>query len=307
MQKNPSNANNPLNEKKSPVDVVVYGEVLYDCFPDERRVLGGAPFNTAWGLTGFGHNPLFISAVGEDEGGANIRQKMAAWGMSTSGLQTNDDYATGEVFVTINGDEPSYEVCAPRAWDCINDSGFSAQSLIYHGLLSLRDERSSNTLKSIIQRSSAKRFFDVNLRPPYDSLDTLYEWIKSVCWLKLNIDELAILLQVESISFCNSVPYVDQLIERFDIENVLLTGGSQGALIRGRYGFAMCAPAPTPDRFVDTVGAGDSFSAFAIHGILTGLPVQQIIEQASHFASKVCGLQGATTDSKEFYTKQITS
>ena len=32
---------------------VVFGEVLFDCFPDGSRVLGGAPFNVAWHCQAF--------------------------------------------------------------------------------------------------------------------------------------------------------------------------------------------------------------------------------------------------------------
>lgn len=306
MQKKTTKAKHPLNETSLSADVVVYGEVLYDCFPDGRRVLGGAPFNVAWGLKGFGHDPLFVSSVGDDNGGKRIRKKMSAWGMSTAGLQTSAKYATGEVFIKIEDDEPSYEICEPRAWDSIDDSHVSAEKIIYHGLLALRNEHSRASFDALIQRSPAKRFFDINLRPPYFDLETLREAIQEVHWLKLNIDELAIVLGDDSVTFDKCQPHLERVIGEYGIENVLLTGGRQGALIHGEFGQAQCMPAPTPKRLVDTVGAGDSFSAYTIHGILSGLPVEQIVEQASRFASRVCGMQGATTDNKDFYINQTT-
>ena len=45
----------------------IFGEVLFDCFPDGREVLGGAPFNVAWHLHAFGQSPVFVSRVGDDE------------------------------------------------------------------------------------------------------------------------------------------------------------------------------------------------------------------------------------------------
>jgi fructokinase len=307
MQKNISKAKPPLNESHSSVDLAVYGEVLYDCFSDGRRVLGGAPFNVAWGLKGFGHDPLFISSVGDDADGECVRDKMSAWEMSTAGLQTNTDHATGEVFVTIEDDEPSYEICEPRAWDFIEDSGVVGEQIIYHGLLALRNVRSRESLEALLKRSSAKRFFDVNLRPPYFSVETLRKGIRGAHWLKLNVDELAIVLGDDSVTFAKSQSAVARVIGEYEVENVLLTGGSQGALIHGSFGHAECMPAPSPKQLADTVGAGDSFSAFTIHGILTGLPVEQIVEQASRFAAKVCGMQGATTDEKDFYINPTTT
>ncbi|MGJ8652533.1 MAG: PfkB family carbohydrate kinase [Opitutaceae bacterium] len=301
MQKNISKANAPQQLDSSIADVAVFGEVLYDCFPDGRRVLGGAPFNVAWGLKGFGQDPLLISAVGDDAGGQAIRDKMSAWGMRTDALNIKSSQATGEVFVTIESDEPSYEICEPRAWDFIDVPDVVPGTLIYHGLLALRNEHSRLTFDLLTKESSIKRFFDVNLRPPYYDLGSLRELIRGVHWLKLNIDELIIVLGDDSITFENSRSYIERLLTEYSVDNVLLTGGIQGALILGECGHGVCMPAPTPSQFVDTVGAGDSFSAFTIHGILTGMPVEDIVEQASHFASKVCGLQGATTDALEFY------
>ncbi|MBA1332725.1 carbohydrate kinase, partial [Candidatus Endoriftia persephone str. Guaymas] len=45
---------------------IIFGEVLFDCFEDGSRVLGGAPFNVAWHLQALGAAPLFISRVGDD-------------------------------------------------------------------------------------------------------------------------------------------------------------------------------------------------------------------------------------------------
>ncbi len=85
---------------------VIFGEVLFDRFPDGNSVLGGAPFNVAWHLQAFGARPLLISSVGDDELGAEIRQTMQDWGMDDSGLQTDAAHPTGTVEVSFNAGEP---------------------------------------------------------------------------------------------------------------------------------------------------------------------------------------------------------
>ncbi|MFW2480139.1 MAG: PfkB family carbohydrate kinase [Lentimonas sp.] len=294
-----------LPDQAQVAEIVVFGEVLYDVLPNRQRVLGGAPFNVAWGLKGLGQDPLLLSAVGNDAEGQRIRERMAAWELSVEGLRTDLVHATGEVYVTIADDEPSYEICSPRAWDSIEDGGIIAEQIVYHGSLALRSAVSAASLSALTARSSARRFFDINLRAPFYSLDLLREWIRGVDWLKLNIDELVLLLEDRSVTFQNCERYVEQLIADFEIENVLLTGGREGALIHGAYGHALCTPAPSPVPFVDTVGAGDSFTAFTIHGITIGMPAEQIVIQASDFAAKVCGLQGATSERKSFYTNHL--
>jgi fructokinase len=288
------------NKRSKTSPLIIFGEVLFDAFPDGKRVLGGAPFNVAWGLQGLGQQPLFVSAVGRDDDGKKIRSGMEAWGMDTSGLQVNDRHATGIVEVSIEDDEPRYNICENRAWDFVEDAGWRTDGILYHGLLSLRGSNNRSVLESLRARSGAQRFFDVNLRPPYDSMVLVKTLLAGTHWLKLNLEEFKT-LHGEEVAFENCHQAVDEFRERHRVKNVILTAGSEGALIQGEGGRAVCAPAPEPDPFVDTVGAGDAFAARTIHGILQGESVEKMTSCASAFAAKVCGLQGATIDDPEFY------
>lgn len=284
------------------VSLLVFGEVLFDCFPDGRRILGGAPFNVAWGLKGFGHDPVLASAVGNDAAGRQIRGKMAAWGLRSAGLQTDPGHATGEVRVTFRDGEPSYEICRPRAWDFIRDEGFQAAQVLCHGSLALRDETSRAAFAAIQARSpGALRFFDVNLRPPHATPDLARPWMRGADWLKLNVGELRAVTGRAETSFADCLPLVDELRAEYGIRNVLLTAGAEGLLIQGEYGEAACAPAPAPARWADAVGAGDSILAVAIDGLLRGASAQEIADRAGRFAARVCGQQGAIAEGKEFY------
>ena len=85
---------------------VIFGEVLFDHFPDGSVVLGGAPFNVAWHLQAFGRAPLFISRVGDDPLGRRIRDIMHGWEMDASGLQLDSAHPTGSVEVRIDDELP---------------------------------------------------------------------------------------------------------------------------------------------------------------------------------------------------------
>jgi fructokinase len=52
---------------------------------------------------------------------------------------------------------------------------------------------------------------------------------------------------------------------------------------------------------VDTVGAGDAFSAVTIMGLMHGWGWERILDRAAGFAAKVCTLRGATSQDKGFY------
>ncbi len=65
--------------------VLVFGEVLYDIFPD-AEVLGGAPFNVARHLAGFGSGALLISRVGRDQRLAPALEDSNQFGMEVRGM-----------------------------------------------------------------------------------------------------------------------------------------------------------------------------------------------------------------------------
>jgi len=85
---------------------VIFGEVLFDCFPDGNSVLGGAPFNVAWHLQAFGMSPMMISSVGDDELGNKVKSAMQDWSMRTTGLQLDPVHPTGSVDIEfVDGEQ----------------------------------------------------------------------------------------------------------------------------------------------------------------------------------------------------------
>ena len=63
--------------------------------PDGSRVLGGAPFNVAWHLRGFGANPLVISAVGDDAEGREVLERMTSWDLMNRRRADRPDASDG--------------------------------------------------------------------------------------------------------------------------------------------------------------------------------------------------------------------
>ncbi|RMD52324.1 MAG: carbohydrate kinase, partial [Nitrospirae bacterium] len=118
---------------------VIFGEVLFDVFPDGTSVLGGAPFNVAWHLEGFGFHPLFISRVGRDREGEKVVSAMEAWHMDTSGLQFDPKHPTGIVKVSIKDGHPEFSILPERAYDYIEPKNalkvidLIHPSIVYYG------------------------------------------------------------------------------------------------------------------------------------------------------------------------------
>jgi sucrose-phosphate synthase len=290
---------------------VIFGEVLFDHFTDGSRVLGGAPFNVAWHLRGFGGNPLVLSAVGEDEEGREILERMTSWDLMTHGMQTDSAHGTGRVTATIVDGENRYEIAPGQAWDFIGARPASRAmseepaGLFYHGTLALRAGTSWNTLRTIRESSGAPAFVDLNLRPPWWTRDKV-DWCLSTSeWVKLNEIELAELTSKPTTTDEECTEAALGLARAHRIDGLIVTRGSQGALavLGGERVFETAAG--QIDEFVDTVGAGDAFSSVVCLGILNKWDFQTTLDRAAAFAADLCTIRGATTTDFGLYERHL--
>lgn len=292
---------------RPPVDI--FGEVLFDCFPDGRRMLGGAPFNVAWHLGAFGVAPRLISAVGADPDGERVRRAMRDWGLDTSAVQTDPEHPTGVVQVSLEDGEPSYEIVPNRAFDHIHAADLPDPApLLYHGTLALRGPVSAATLATLTGRGPAIRFVDVNLRDPWWSLETTRALVQDADWVKLNRDELAVLAGGPEPDPARIETRAAEVLERFGLAGLVVTLGSEGALALSRESREPVRVAPAPVLQVqDTVGAGDAFASVLILGLLRQWPLATTLERAQSFASRIVAQPGPTAADPRLYRPFITA
>jgi len=280
----------------------IFGEVLFDMFPDGNRVLGGAPFNVAWHLQAFGVQPVFVSCVGNDESGKKIRDEMQRWGMNQNHLQTDDHHPTGKVQIKFKDDEPQYDIVENCAYDFITPAKISANcGLLYHGSLAIRNPVSAKALGNIKKQQQGKIFIDVNLRTPWWKKETLLHEIHSAHWVKLNEDELYT-LQSDSRSLEEDAR---RFLETYKLDGLVVTLGAKGALAITSNSNPIRVNPETTTNIVDSVGAGDAFASVLILGILKDWSLQSTLERAQIFASKIVGQQGATVQDMNFYQSLI--
>jgi fructokinase len=278
------------------------GEVLFDQFPDGQRVLGGAPFNVAWNLQGFGLSPLFVSAVGNDEEGAEIRERMTRWGMDTSALQTTSAWPTGVVRVTLQGGQPSYDIVTDQAYDHVAvPDGLDEVGLLYVGSLALRAEQTRATIEHLIATTAAPRFVDINIRQPWFDHAWLPTLLDGARWVKLNEEELGWLVDKPCTSRAQILDAAQVWRRDHGDACLFITCGADGAYAIERDGAVAFAEAPPPDPLADTVGAGDAFASAVIAGLLAGWDSEGLLRAAVRFASRTCSLRGATTDDPNHY------
>ena len=288
---------------------VVFGEVLFDHFPDGTRVLGGAPFNVAWHLSGFGVDPLFVTAVGGDEEGREVLDRMAEWGIGTAYVQVDADHPTGCVEVSVVDDEPRFEIPADQAWDHVDPAATraavieSAADLVYHGTLATRSLQSRQALEEVVRALRAATFADVNLREPWWSRDRVLASIQRTQWVKLNQTELAMLAAaaIRSREECRAV--ASRFARERSLDHLIVTSGVRGSLWVHNGEEAIETDAAEVTGFVDSVGAGDAFSAVLCLGILSDWRTETTLARASRFAAEICRVRGATVADRSLYDR----
>lgn len=289
---------------------LIFGEVLFDQFPDGISVLGGAPFNVAWHLRGFGFDPLIISRVGNDARGREIIQAMTEWGMDTRGIQIDVNRPTGVVAVNLDSGQHTFSILPDQAYDHVNardackarlDSRFG---LVYHGTLALRDPVSRAALTALLKVEDAPVFLDLNLRDPWWDAADLPELCMRARWLKLNEDELDRISQSLEMRSERVEEQAAGLGGRFGLELVVVTCGARGALAWAASGEVHAVQPEVSIDIFDTVGAGDAFTAVVVCGLINDWSLPTTLKFAQTFASTICGVRGATVRDREFYAQQ---
>ncbi|MBV5262003.1 carbohydrate kinase [Synechococcus moorigangaii CMS01] len=280
--------------------ILIFGEVLWDIFPDGTRNLGGAPFNVAWHLQAFGANPLFISRIGNDNLGVEIQEKMLAWGLTSKGLQIDSLHPTGTVQVRFEHGHPQYEITAACAYDFIDVQQFPnlpENFLLYHGSLAVRHSISQSSF-TILQNQAKKTFFDVNLRTPWWTQSTIDQSLIKTDFLKLNTEELQLMTNP-------SAPIESNIKDVFQrntsLQYILLTQGEAGAMLYDKQGDRHQIEPQHTSNVIDTVGAGDAFCSIFLLGLVSNWSLTTTLERAQTFASAIVGIRGAVSQDPTFY------
>lgn len=286
-------------------EVYIYGEVLFDCFENGEDKLGGAPFNVAWNLKGFGLNPKMITSIGNDDLGLKVLDYMKKWQMDTSFVNKLNDKKTGSVLVKVDKKGvATYTIEDDCAYDFIKTSkNIQNNSIFYHGSLALRNEFNQRITNEIKNSIDINIFADINLREPWWNKKILEATFKNVKWLKINDEELPLACKEFSQNLSSEKEQLEFLFKAFNLELIVLTKGEEGAVIIDNEGNAIELPILKVDNLADTVGAGDAFASVVIFGIHQNWDKKVILQRAIEFASNVCTLKGAITDEENFYNK----
>ncbi|MFG6486175.1 PfkB family carbohydrate kinase [Roseateles sp. BYS78W] len=269
--------------------VLVLGEALVDQFSD-GAVPGGAPFNVARSLAWLGVPVGFISRIGADDAdGRLLLDSARRYGLDTAGLQRDAQHATGRVSVHEQADgSHRFEIHADAAWDHIEPVAVQREDgIAYFGTLAQRSAASRASLRAAVKHGRGLAFLDLNLRPGPDLRELAAESLMLADWVKVNEDELATLLD------WFAPEGVAALTGRFALQRLVVTRGAAGYALIGPAGDTLMAGEGVQQpQLVDTVGAGDAFTAMLLAGLALRRPLAVTLGLANRYAAAICGLRG---------------
>jgi fructokinase len=279
-------------------NAVCFGEVLWDVFPTYKNI-GGAPLNVALRLQSFNIDTSIISRIGDDQNGKEILQYIKGKGVDTGNIQLDKNNKTGRVKVILdkNG-SAEYEIEYPVAWDRIEvtekviETVSSSDAFIF-GSLACRDATTKNTLLDLLQYSDYK-VFDVNLRPPFYSMELLLNLMVKSDFIKCNDEELGEICVALNYISGSIVEQIEFLAQKTQTEQICVTRGREGAILMHSGHFYENNGYPV--QVADTVGAGDSFLATLISQLLYKKEAEGALNYACAVGALVASKEGANPE-----------
>lgn len=285
------------------MSILCIGEILWDVFEDQKETLAGAPFNVAIGIDRLGDPVNLISAVGQDEHGARALNHLRSVGFNPEYVKVLEDLSTGVAEIHIDVyDNPSYFIPRPAAFDSMTITDEDIQEIsafcpqwIYFGTLTQTSRQNEELVTSLTHRfPGISCFYDLNLRDGHWNFPLVQRLARHATVLKLNHAEAQELFALESTDSFSLDHFCSSWSSRYAIETICITLGGQGCALFSR-GKMIVVPG-FPIKVVDTVGAGDAFTAGFLHGLVHNWPLAQTAKFANALGSIVASRATAIPD-----------
>jgi fructokinase len=290
--------------------VVGLGELLWDVFPKGKE-LGGAPANFAYMTSLLGDLGVVASRVGSDALGRTAGRRLQRIGLHGQYLQIDAIHPTGTVKVQVDpAGQPTFEIAESVAWDFFEwtpewEKLASTADAVCFGSLAQRSSQSRATIRAFLNevRRGTTRVFDVNLRQSFYSADTLAESMKLTDIVKLNQEELPVVVKLLGHAFQDDERAARWLRDTYSLQLVCVTRGAKGSLLVNSSEVSQHPGCRVV--VADTVGSGDAFTAALVYHYLRRASLATLNEAANRMGAWVASQTGATPPRDDYYLQQI--
>lgn len=280
-------------------EIITFGETMALFSPKSAGPLrylrdfelraAGAESNTAIGLQKLGHSAGWLSRLGEDELGQFVLNTVRAEGVDTSHVARDPEHRTGLMVKEIHGQNETKvyyyrdgSACSFAGPEDMEEEYLKTAKILHltgiTPVLSESCKQATYRAIELAKKNGVKLSFDPNIRYKLwgdnDHSVMIREMMLQSQIVLAGLDEAGLLLKADK-----PQEIFDRLFSSGKVEIAALKDGARGAWVATRKEIHQIAPYPC--HCVDPVGAGDSFNAAFLAGVLEGQDV------------KTCGDMGA--------------
>ncbi len=269
--------------------LLVIGEALVDIVTrTDGTVLerpGGSPLNVAVGLGRLGHEVQLLTALGDDDHGRLVTDHVTA---SHVELLVAPLARTATADARLDGSGAATYVF-DIAWDLTGAPSYDAPDWLHVGSIGTTLQPGADQVAALVTSYAGRVSFDPNCRPLLmgtPDLARVEALVAASDVVKLSDEDAAWLSPGES-HLALAKRWLD-----LGPSLVVVTLGPDGAVAVTSEGVREI-PLAAGDPVIDTVGAGDSFMAGLISGLVDGVPVNDALGLAARTSRITCSRVGA--------------
>ncbi|MBB3084548.1 5-dehydro-2-deoxygluconokinase [Geodermatophilus sabuli] len=280
-------------------DVVVMGRSGVDIYPLQVGVgledvttfgkfLGGSAANVAVAAARLGHSPALVTGVGDDPFGRFVRRALRELGIDDGQVVVDSEHPTPVTFCEIfpPDDFPLYFYRRPAAPDLqlraedLDLDAIRGAALFWATVTGLSEEPSRSAHHAAWEARARRRHtvLDLDYRPvfwssPEEATAQVRAALPHVTVAVGNREECEV-----ATGETDPDRAADALLDA-GLELAVVKQGPRGVL--GKTRSERVVVPPTPVEVVNGLGAGDAFGGSLVHGLLTGLPLEQVLRNAN--------------------------
>lgn len=261
------------------ISVIGVGDNTLDTYMHMRtRFPGGNALNVAVlaHRCGAASPAAYLGCVGDDEPGKWLLKSLQEEDMDISHCKVSREAATAFIEVTL--------VDGERVWGKSNRGGASSRISLSHedfeyirGFDWVHTSVSSNLESRIADLRQYSKFLSFDFSTDYNEKEYVRKILPHVDFGLFSISDQS----------SADLQKIAQELLSIHPCTLLITQGSQGSwLFHGNEIYHQ--EIYRIDKVVDTMGAGDAFTACFVSNWLNGVPIQEAMQKAAEFAAKNC-------------------
>jgi 5-dehydro-2-deoxygluconokinase len=252
------------------------------------KYLGGTTANVAVAAARLGRRAAIITGVGEDPFGRYVRRQLRELGVDDRFVVTSTEYPTPVTFCEIFPPDsfPLYFYRRPTAPDMqvrpadIDFDAVRAAQVMWLSVTGLSEEPSRESHHAVLEARRRKPFtvLDLDYRPMFwadatAAREQVQQALPHVTVALGNREECEV-----ATGEAEPERAADALLAA-GVELAIVKGGPRGVLAKTRTSRATAEPIPIKP--LNGLGAGDSFGGSLCHGLLSGWPMDKVLQHAN--------------------------